>query len=365
MPNSQASIMVEPSLETTSFSPGPAPFGRRFLAKLVDLLLVDAFCGVLLIGFAVLQADGIPGTRLVFWLLGVFLLFGILYLAVGTSGGRQTLGYRLAGLRVVLAGSGDVPIEFSRSLGRSVLDWVSYGLMHYLIGLADYVAIFVTPQKQALHDLATKTRVIAATRPHYPALAACAVLGFAIPFALVFGLVRPFLMQSFYAPSPSMAPTLPEDTHFLVNKLVYRLCLPQRGDIVAFHAPASAASYLSAGDDYVKRIVGLPGEDLRIARGKVVIYGKGTLREPYIAMGYSSNLPQPESEDSQDDWFEKRRSSLVRHGGVWWIRVPAEQYFVLGDNRNDSNDSHVWGFLPRGNIVGKVTLVYSPRFEDL
>ena len=357
--------MVEPSPKTTSFSPSPAPIGRRFLAKLVDLLVVDAFCGVLLIGFAVLQAAGVPGTKLALWLLGVFLLFGILYLAVGTSGGRQTLGYRLAGLRVVLAGSGDAPVGFGRSLSRSVLDWFFYGLTHYGIGLADYVAIFVTPQKQAFHDLATRTQVIAAARPHYPALAACAVLGFAIPFALVFGLVRPFLMQSFYAPSPSMAPTLPQNTHFLVNKIVYRFHLPQRGDIVAFHAPASAASYLSAGDNYVKRIIGLPGEDLRMANGKVVIYGRGVLREPYIAVGYVSDLPQPEGVDSQDDWFEKRHSSLVKHDGAWWIRVPAGQYFVLGDNRNDSNDSHVWGFLPRGNIVGKVTLVYSPRFEDL
>ena len=357
--------MVEQPPETTSFSPSPAPFGRRFLAKLVDLLVVDAFCGVLLVGFAVLQAAGIPGTKLAFWLIGVFLLFGILYLAIGTSGGRQTLGYRLAGLRVVLASSGDAPVGFGRSLGRSVLGWFCYGLTHYGIGLADYVPIFVTPQKQALHDLATRTRVIAAARPRYLALTACAVVGFAIPLALVFGLVRPFLMQAFYAPSPSMAPTLPKDTHFLVNKVVYRFRLPQRGDIVAFHAPASAASYLSAGDNYVKRIISLPGEDLRMAGGKVIIYGKGNLREPYIAMGYASDLPQPESGDSQDDWFEKRRSSLVKHDGAWWIRVPSGQYFVLGDNRNDSNDSHVWGFLPRANIVGKVALVYSPRFEDL
>ncbi len=357
--------MVEQPPETTSFSPSPAPIGRRFLAKLVDLLVVDAFCGVLLIGFAVLQAAGVPGTKLALWLLGVFLLFSILYLAIGTSGGRQTLGYRLAGLRVVLASSANAPIGFGRSLGRSMLNWVFYGLTHYLVGLADYVAIFVTPEKQAFHDLATRTRVIAATHPRYSALAASAVLGSAIPFVLVFGLVRPFLMQSFYAPSPSMAPTLPKDTHFLVNKVVYHFHLPQRRDIVAFHAPASAASYLSSGDDYVKRIIGLPGEDLRVAGGKVMIYGKGTLWEPYIAMGYMSDLPQPESADSQDDWFEKRRSSLIKHDGVWWIRIPAGQYFVLGDNRNDSNDSHVWGFLPRADIVGKATLVYSPRFEDL
>lgn len=76
--------MAEPSPDT-SFRPSPAPFGRRFLAKLVDLLVVDAFCGVLLVGFAVLQAAGISGTKLALWLLGVFLLFGTLYLAVGTG----------------------------------------------------------------------------------------------------------------------------------------------------------------------------------------------------------------------------------------------------------------------------------------
>ncbi|MGI4789609.1 MAG: signal peptidase I [Janthinobacterium lividum] len=357
--------MVEHSPENTSFSPSPAPFGRRFLAKLVDLLVVDAFSGVLLIGFAVLQAGGVSGTGLAFWLIGVFFLFGLLYLAIGTSGGRQTLGYHLAGLRVVLASSGDAPAGFGRSLGRSLLDWVFYGLAHYLIGLADYVPIFFTAEKRTLHDLATRTRVIAAARPRYSALAACAILGFAFPFALVFCVVRPFLMQGFYAPSPAMTPTLPKDTHFLVNKVVYHFHLPQRGDIVAFHAPASAVSYLSEGDNYVKRIIGLPGEDLRMANGKVMIYGKGAFAEPYVAAGYASDLPQPGSADPQDDWFEKRHSSLVKHDGAWWIRVPEGQYFVLGDNRNDSNDSHVWGFLPRENIIGKATLIYSPRFEDL
>ena len=256
---------------------------------------------------------------------------------------------------------------FGRSLVRSAVDWAFYLLALYAVGLVDYVPVAVTPARRALHDLATGTRVVTIGRPRYPALAVCVALLVLMPFGMVYGVIRPFLMQGYYMPSPAMDPTMPVNTHFLVNKLVYRLRPPRRGDILAFRAPATAVSYLPAGadTDYVKRVIGLPGEDLRMAGGKVLIYGKGALPEPYVQAGYAHSLPEPDSTDGQDDWFERRRSSLVRHNGAWWIRVPAGQYFVLGDNRNDSNDSHVWGCLPRHNIIGKVTLVYSPRFEDL
>jgi len=102
-----------------------------------------------------------------------------------------------------------------------------------------------------------------------------------------------------------------------------------------------------------------------MAGGRIYLYGQpGPLSEPYVGRGYARDLPQPGG-DEQDDWFEKRRASLVRHGRDWWIRVPPGQYFVLGDNRNDSNDSHVWGFLPRRSIVGKATLLFRPRLQDL
>lgn len=356
-----------PSASASAVNGLPAPFFCRVLAKLADLMVVNGVSAALFCAFAALQARGTSGTGLIPWLVGAHILFFVLYLAVGTSSGRQTLGYRLAGLRVMLAGDDAVPIGFGRGLVRSLLDWVFTFLAFYGVGLVDYVPVAFTPARRALHDVATRTRVVVTGPPRYLALAACAALLVLIPFGVVYGVVRPFLMQGYYMPSPAMDPTMPVNTHFLVNRLVYRFRPPRRGDILAFHAPAAAASYLPAGadTDYVKRVVGLPGEDLRMAGGKVILYGKGALPEPYVQAGYAHSLPDPNSMDGQDDWFETRRSSLVRHGGAWWVQVPAGQYFVLGDNRNNSNDSHVWGFLPRRNIIGKVTLVYSPGLEDL
>ncbi len=368
-------ITAPPAASMSAADHAPAPFGIRVLAKLADLLVLNVVMALLLCAFPVLQSAGLSGKRLIWGLGSVAVLFAVLYLAIGTSGRRQTLGYRLAGLRVELAAEPSLPIGYGRSFARSVLDWGFYILAGYGIGLVDYVPVAVSPARRALHDLATGTRVTTVGRPRYPALAVCAVLLVALPFAAVYGLVRPFLMQGFYMPSPAMLPTLPINTRFLVNKFVYRTHAPQRGDIVAFHVPAAVASYfptpLDTGMEYVKRVIGLPEEDLRMAGGKVLIYGKGTLPEPYIKAGYAHDLPQPQGGnnqddwDEQDDWFEARRSALVKHAGVWWIHIPPGQYFVLGDNRNDSKDSHVWGFVPRRSIVGKAALVYSPHLEDL
>ena len=63
--------------------------------------------------------------------------------------------------------------------------------------------------------------------------------------------------------------------------------------------------------------------------------------------------------------LSQRKAFLTEHQGHWWIKVPPDQYFVLGDNRNNSNDSHIWGFLPKRNIVGKATLIFSPHLHDL
>lgn len=356
-----------PEFSSLTVGDRPATFGLRTVAKLADLLVVNIISCVLFCTFAFLQASGTPSAVLIPWLVGTLVLFGVLYLGIGTSGGRQTLGYRLAGLRVVLARGDAKPAGLGRCLIRSALGWIAYNLTGYVVGFADYLPVAATRSKRALHDLATGTRVVIVDRPRSAALALCAALLVVVPLFMVFGVIRPFLLQAYYMPSPAMTPTLPVNTRFLVNKLCYWSHDPQRGDIIAFHAPASAAAYLPAGTDpdYVKRVVGLPGEDIRMVGGKVLVYGKGALPEPYVKTGYANDLPQPESMDSQDDWFEKRRSALVQHDGVWWIRVPAGQYFVLGDNRNDSNDSHVWGFLPKGNIIGRATLVFSPQVRNL
>lgn len=126
----------------------------------------------------------------------------------------------------------------------------------------------------------------------------------------------------------SMLPTLENGNFVLVNRLAYRMGEPQRGDIIVFHFDMTR-------QDLIKRVVGLPGDEIRIENG--VVYVNGTaLAEPYIA-------------------------AVPTYNGTW--RVPSGNFFVLGDNRNDSSDSHSWGMLPSDKVIGKAILVYWP-FEN-
>jgi signal peptidase I len=151
----------------------------------------------------------------------------------------------------------------------------------------------------------------------------------------------------------------------LVNKQVYapegplsRWMLPyrevERGDIVVFHHP-QPHPFL------VKRVVGLPGDRLRIEDGRVTVNGL-MLDEPYAAFEpvppnpFRDNFPASVYTDPQVDpvWW-KQMQSLTRNGE---LIVPAGQYFVLGDNRNHSEDSRFWGFVPRTQIVARPLVIY-------
>lgn len=130
----------------------------------------------------------------------------------------------------------------------------------------------------------------------------------------------------FRVDGPSMLPTLHAGQFVAVDRLAYRLGAPQRGDIVAIHHDRS---------ELIKRIVGLPGETIAVANGEVRIDGRLYL-EPYLP-------------------------ALATYTGTWTLG--ADQYFVLGDNRNNSSDSHVWGPVGRRAIDGKALLVYWPPVD--
>jgi signal peptidase I len=124
----------------------------------------------------------------------------------------------------------------------------------------------------------------------------------------------------------SMIPTLQNGEYILVNKLAYKTGQPNRGDIIVFRLPGDESQ------DLIKRVIGLPGDKVNVSNGTVTINGE-KLEEPYIAQA-----PQ--------------------YFGEW--TVPADNLFVLGDNRNDSRDSHQWGMLPFENIIGKSVVIYWP-----
>ena len=144
---------------------------------------------------------------------------------------------------------------------------------------------------------------------------------------LIYFLVRFFLFENYKVVGNSMAPTLENQQFLVVNKLGYRLDDPQRGDIVVFQDPRDPSRKL------IKRIIGLPGEVVEIQHGEVYIGGQ-KLAEPYINGPGRYSVPA--------------------------TSIPAGQYYVLGDNRSNSSDSHSWGTLNRESIVGKAWISYWP-----
>ncbi len=124
----------------------------------------------------------------------------------------------------------------------------------------------------------------------------------------------------------SMRPTLEDGELLFVNRLAYKLGKPQRGDIIVFHFNEQT------GEDYIKRIIGLPGETIRVENG-IVYVNDTALTEPYIAAAPAYN-------------------------GTWV--VPDGHIFVLGDNRNNSEDSHRFDAIPLDSVVGKALFIYWP-----
>ncbi len=125
-----------------------------------------------------------------------------------------------------------------------------------------------------------------------------------------------------------MLPGLHTDEYVLVNKVSYLFHAPERGDVIVFHYPRDTTQ------DYIKRVIGLPGDTVKVDASHVWVDGV-LLNEPYISAAF--NPVQPQS----------------------W-KIPPDQYFVLGDNRPVSDDSRYWGDVPKDYIVGKAVLVYWP-----
>jgi signal peptidase I len=163
--------------------------------------------------------------------------------------------------------------------------------------------------------------------------------------------IRTFVVQAFKIPTGSMENNLLIGDHLLVNKFVFgpvagdleRRLLPmapiRRGDIVVFKYPDEPER------DFIKRVIGLPGETLEVRHKKVYIDGS-PLDEPYVHF-----LTPPSTEQQEVTSFDVRE----QYGPV---QIPDGHYFVMGDNRDNSQDSRYWGFLPRGYVKGKALMVY-------
>ncbi|MGI5901007.1 MAG: signal peptidase I [Desulfitobacteriia bacterium] len=151
-----------------------------------------------------------------------------------------------------------------------------------------------------------------------------------IVIAFILSLViRHFFIDTRIVPTGSMLPTIQLNDRLIVDRFFYKFKPIERGDIVVFKAPDNSME----DKDLVKRVIGLPGETVEIKNGKVYINDR-PLNEPYVE--YQANYEYgPE-------------------------KVPEGTYFMLGDFRSESKDSHIWGFLPEEKIIGKVWIRYWP-----
>jgi signal peptidase I len=212
--------------------------------------------------------------------------------------------------------------------------------------------------------------VVRSQRPEAGVLHAVQSLIYLIVIAVF---IITFCVQPFRIPSGSMEPTLLVGDFLLVDKQGIATgdagLLPstriRRGEIIVFHYPVDPSIHL------VKRVVGMPGDHLKLRNGRVYINDvllpeSYAVYRPSMPDGYRDNFPRLQNADPNIDsrWWIRMRG-LIDDGE---LIIPADNYFVLGDNRNNSEDSRYWGFVPREAIVGQPLLVYFsvrlPGFDD-
>ena len=222
----------------------------------------------------------------------------------------------------------------------------------------------------------------------------------AVALAIVYLVIKPFLVQAFFIPTGSMIPTLLERDHIMVNKLVYRIGEPRLGDIVVFEPPTEALQGRKQVP-FIKRVIGLPGDTLEVRPGYVTI-GPAQYRHFDLRRYLRSCLPRYTSLDdvevrlrSDGVYLEGQKLTrrqvaiavgdpdapvrihpgyVLRNGKpvsepylaedpdepMGPTKVPPRELFVMGDNRNRSHDSRAWGFLDRKRVLGRAMFIFWP-----
>ncbi len=188
------------------------------------------------------------------------------------------------------------------------------------------------------------------------------------PVILAVFLIRSFIVEPFKIPSGSMMPTLLVGDFILVNKYTYGLRVPvinntfigvshpQRGEVMVFRYPKDPSL------DYIKRVVGLPGDHIEYRNKQIIVNGQPVAQQQngyyeYVAPGLNQvsvrRLQEQLGEHKHDILIDDNNPALDGE-----ITVPEGQYFVMGDNRDNSNDSRFWGFVPDRNVVGRAFMIW-------
>ena len=235
-----------------------------------------------------------------------------------------------------------------------------------LLWLADVLLFSRLRQKKALSQQKKEPLVIEYSRAFFPVLLAVLVL-------------RAFIVEPFRIPSGSMMPTLLVGDFILVNKFSYGLRLPvthhkvtsgdkpKRGDVVVFRYPQDESQ------DYIKRVIGLPGDHVSYYNRKLSINGEAlNIEADHVYQGLADQNGMQkasgcdragagcqvfvESNDGVD--YTVMTNPVTTYGINGEVTVPEGHFFVMGDNRDHSNDSRIWGYVPEANLVGKAFMVW-------
>ncbi|CAM2897710.1 signal peptidase I [Paenibacillus sediminis] len=157
-----------------------------------------------------------------------------------------------------------------------------------------------------------------------------------IAFVLVV-IIRWLLFAPFIVDGPSMQPNFHTGERLIVNKIIYDIREPKRGEVIVFHVP-------SEGRDFIKRVIGLPGDTVKVVGDTVTVNGK-VIDEPYIKKAIDAAHANGEQYNNRD--FPEGK-------------VPEGHLFVMGDNRSNSTDSRMIGYVPFKDIVGRADVIFWP-----
>lgn len=197
---------------------------------------------------------------------------------------------------------------------------------------------------------------------------------------VVFLLIRPFVLQTFWIPSGSMLNTLQLNDFIVANKWVYRVEDPKPGDIIVFQPPAAAITPFESPKDFIKRVVGVPGQIVEIRHGQLYRDGKA-IREPYVTIGEAEYdwrlvkdgdryIPLTVFEDgintdtrfvSEKFWvdpFDAEKQERLR--ALPPVAIPKDYFLMIGDNRPNSFDGRAWGLVHRRNLIGRADAIFLP-----